>query len=1113
MSPPAPEAAPPPATRPAALEATPTLNTLIVGAIQIDQLDEAGPGDANLVVGPDRADGTASVDRPFGATGPFIDWDDLGDDLANHRHLDLDSPSGKDPTAFPRSTACVGEAQVLSKMDLTYLASANSTEYAYLGVQRAGNNGDAGYYWIFTRKPPLLNVGEAPCHADEAHMAFDISGPGPAGEGDVLVLGHFHPSGEPLVRVFLARESRDNVDAVAAINYLDTTLWVEDPTRVAAAAVNTTPTGPGAFGAAGVKTTPSGDLPEETFAEAALSIDTFTGDSVCGKSFYGTVITRSSGSGGTTPDLKDTSTPALFNFGTTTVTPTITPTCGTSVTVSAAVVAPDGEPAENPVCTWTFSNGTTFDGCDGTVDLGVAGDYTAQVTVTDGLIGCSTSSAELSFHVSSPISVSAALAPGCDGEVAFDATLSGVDPSAVDFAWTFSSDGGDHQTAAGASGTFVGAPGEMYLGEVVVTYLRDDGLTCEATAIDKTVPRPSLTAVANVGATCDLELTYGVTDVSGALGAVTCAWTFDGGGTSSACDGTLRVGGAGSYGGSVVLTDVVTGCTGAASAAPATLYDPIGVGATLDDGCDATVHYSGVVTGGYADGREIVWTFSPAGASPATSSALSGTFSGVALTTYTGVLKATDTRPDGLVCTGSDADTGVALAPLTIAPALSPRCVQAFDYAAGAITGTDGGALATPSCLWRFGDGTESTACAGTHETAPGTYTGYLTVTDPGTGCSVSGETDAVDVWAPLAASVVLSPETCTPSFGYAATVTGGSTAGVYYAWTFSPSDASPAASSAPSGVVDGSELTTYTAELVVTDLRPDLKGCVAKASATTDTVAITRATAALTPTCGQGFDYAVTSATGADGQPIAAPGCAWSFSDGKSESTCSGNHEVVEAAAGYGGTVVVTDPASGCTAAADGGSVDAWAPLEATAELTARCDEAFDFAGGARGGSPAGVSWSWTFAPDSAVPAASSAQSGTAGGVADVTYTGVLEIVDLRSDGPDCRATASDVATPRAPLAVSLTPSAASASCPGLASDAVVYDATPSGGSGSYTFTWLSPTDCAGSSCAYDPPDDVFCVTQTFQVVLSDDEGLCDPATSELETYRKLTQIDISDE
>ena len=1118
------ETSPPPAPEPASVVTvapltaadTVVLNGLIDASIQIDQLDETGPGDANLFVGADPADGTASVDRPFGASPPFIDWEDLGDDLANHRILDLDGPSGKDPTAFPRSNECVGPAQVLSKMDLTYIASANTTQYAYIGVQRAANNGDAGYYWIFTRKAPQLNTGEAPCRADEQRMVYDISGPDGDGQGDVLVLGHFHPSDGPLVQVFVATTSRDHVTAVDAINYLDTTLWQERTSAVAAAAVNTTPTAPGAFGAAGVKSITKGELDTELFAEAAIGLDTFTGGDLCGKTFFGTVVTRSSGSGGTTPDLKDTSAPALFNFGRTDVQPTITTACTSSVGLAVAVTGPNGRPIENPVCTWEFSNGVTFEGCDGSVDLGAAGDYTATVTVVDDLLGCTTTSAELSVTVHPPFSVTASLDPVCDGVIDYAATVSGADPAAVDFAWTFTSDAGDAQEATDASGSFVGAPAAAYTGDVVATFLRDDGLACEATASASTTAPAPLSATAHIGATCDLAYTYAVTGIVGGAdpAAVECAWTFDDGSTATGCDGSATVAGAGSYGGTVVLTDPATGCSGTATADAAILYPPLAVTADLTDGCDATVGYSGVVTGGYPGGRTVAWAFSPDSASPATSDQLAGVFSGAPLTAYTGSLTATDARPDGLVCTASDASEATALSPMDASPGLIPQCGQSFAFAAGAVTGPDGGTLAAATCHWSFDDGTTSDDCGGDHATAaPGRYAATLTVTDPATGCSAARGAGPVDVWAPLAASATLTPETCTPTFGYAATVSGGSTAGVSYAWTFAPDDASPAASDAASGTVDGAELTTYTAQLTVTDLRTDLAGCTANASGSAQTAAITRATAALSPTCDQAFGFAVTSATGADGEAIADPGCAWTFSDGGAAAVCAGQHAVAAPGAGFTGAVVVTDPASGCTAAVDGGAADAWASLGATADLSARCDEAFDFAGAATGGSPAGVDWAWTFSPDSAAPTTSSASSGTVTGVADVTYTGAATVTDRRADGVTCTASADDSATPRAPLAVNLVPAASAPSCPGMSSDGVTYDAVPTGGSGSYAFAWDGPAGCAGASCSFDPPDDAFCVTQTFQVTLSDDEGLCPAATSEVETYRKVTQIDVSDD
>ena len=43
-------------------------------------------------------------------------------------------------TSFPRSNECVGSSQVLSKMELTYVASANNEKYAYFAVQRSNVN-------------------------------------------------------------------------------------------------------------------------------------------------------------------------------------------------------------------------------------------------------------------------------------------------------------------------------------------------------------------------------------------------------------------------------------------------------------------------------------------------------------------------------------------------------------------------------------------------------------------------------------------------------------------------------------------------------------------------------------------------------------------------------------------------------------------------------------------------------------------------------------------------------------------------------------------------------------------------------------------------------------
>src|SRR5216683_699209 len=231
--------------------ATPVLNTFINKSIEIDQLGTGlSPDDANLFVGADPADGSASAQKPTGGPATFIDWNDLGGDLANHKLGD--ATTGKDPTSFPQSNECVGSSQVLSKMDLTYVGVANNATYAYFAVQRSNNNGDAGYYWLFTRKTPHLTFGQGPCKADQQQLLYDISGPSAGSVGDVLLGGHFHPNGTPLLRVFHATRDASNVTAVDAVDFTSS-LWLEDPSGVAAVAVNTTPTAPGSWGSDGVR--------------------------------------------------------------------------------------------------------------------------------------------------------------------------------------------------------------------------------------------------------------------------------------------------------------------------------------------------------------------------------------------------------------------------------------------------------------------------------------------------------------------------------------------------------------------------------------------------------------------------------------------------------------------------------------------------------------------------------------------------------------------------------------------------------------------------------------------------------------------------------------------
>ena len=479
------------ATSASALSAAPApaeMHTYIHEALQIDQLG-SGPGDANLHTGNDPADGSASANLPS-SSSTFVDWADLGSDLDNHRLLDLVDASGRDPSAFPGSNECVAAANVLSKMDLTWVGVANNAQYAYFGVQRSANNGDAGYYWVFTKKAPQRIRGEAPCAADKDRLVYDVTGPSGGAAGDVLITGHFKPGGAPLLDVYQATRDATHVPATAVVDFTST-LWRHLDSAASAVAVNTTITAPGPFGSAGVRSLVGDNLDTELFAEAAVPLSTFTGGASCGATYYGTVITRSSGAGGTSPDLKDLAGPALFNFGSVTLTATASPTCDLTLRYAlTSATGVDGEPIASPSCAWKV-DGADVAGtaCDGSIDVAAAGKHTAVVTVTDPVSKCSASYAPLPVTLYAPLSVDAKLTANCRSGFGWSATTSGGSGT-VTSAWAFSGAGTvTPSSSTNMSGTAaVDLTGTAYTGRIVVTDGRSDGLVCTANDDDVATP-------------------------------------------------------------------------------------------------------------------------------------------------------------------------------------------------------------------------------------------------------------------------------------------------------------------------------------------------------------------------------------------------------------------------------------------------------------------------------------------------------------------------------------------------------------------------------------------------------------------------------------------------
>ncbi|MBI4508568.1 MAG: hypothetical protein HY698_02955 [Deltaproteobacteria bacterium] len=660
--------------------AGPVLNTFITYSLQVDQLGSpTATGDSNLFLTSDPADGSPSVALPSGGPSDFLDWHELILDsatgipdperLANHRLADVHA--SKDKTAFPRSNECVGESSVLSKMDITYVASANNSKHAYFAVQRSANNGDAAYYWILTRREPRLAPG-GPCNLGEQRLMYDLSGPDSTtgATGDVLLVGHFHPNDTPLLRVYRAVADRAGLTAIQAIDFANTALWAPDPAAVAASAVNTTVTDPGALGAAGVVgLTTRGYLKPELFAEAAVPLSVFGGgSSLCGSTYYGSVITRSSGAGGTSPDLKDLAGPALFNFGTVSANASLTPTCGLDVAYRIDVATgANGQSMEAPGCLWQFDDGSTSTSCSG-IHAMSPGSHVASVTVTDPGFGCSVTVDVDGVEVYPPLSASATLGLACAGQFTYDAEATGGASGPVSFSWAFSGDSVPDPSSSTQKSGLVSVPqlGFPYSATIEVTQDRPDGLHCSASASATITPRDPVT-IAVLTPTCGLGVEYQVKSSTGTdgepLSTMRCSWAFDDGTTSTSCSGITELP-VGARTGNVTVTDPISGCTDTATQAVA-VVPPLQVTANLVENCQMQFGYQATVTGGSGDALFYDWAFAGGPTDATTSSASEGTVTVYrAGIPYQGTVRVTQLRTDGLACSAAATDTATPLAPL-----------------------------------------------------------------------------------------------------------------------------------------------------------------------------------------------------------------------------------------------------------------------------------------------------------------------------------------------------------------------------------------------------------------------------------------------------------------
>ncbi len=495
-----------------------TLNTFIGMAVglEIDQAgSEFGPN-ANLFVGNDPADDSASYQKPTvsGASG-YIDWQTLGSSssytLSNHRILDIFPGNGeKDPSSFPGNSSCVGAANNPSKDELLYVGAANNNSFLYLNVLRASNLGDMGYTWLFTKEKPVC----ANKNGCSSWLEYTLT------PGDVLLFGHFGTDGTQALAAYKYGKATVSLEVPAtdAINWgPDLGLWTFQANAVEAVAINTDKTRGGAWGTAGLKNPLDGNLNYEdhVFAEGAVKTSVFVGEggSVCGKSFWATVISKSSGTTAGGADVKDLIGPTKMNFGAVVGTADAVPNCNGTANLTAS--ATDGGTPPAPIsekCTWyevisgvkTAIPGLTPDQCDINNVPFSNGSHNLSVTITDtGNSGCSTTVDNIMVSTWGTPTITPSMTPNCSLEIEYSATTGSTSTGTVSVQWTF--DNGVTKPAVGASGKITGlTAGTLYTGTAEVTDVRPDGqggtITCKASNTASATPYspivPSLTPAA-----------------------------------------------------------------------------------------------------------------------------------------------------------------------------------------------------------------------------------------------------------------------------------------------------------------------------------------------------------------------------------------------------------------------------------------------------------------------------------------------------------------------------------------------------------------------------------------------------------------------------------------
>src|SRR6266567_3430837 len=452
------------------------------------------------------------------------------------------------------------------------------------------------------------------------------------------------------------------------------------------------------------------------------------------------------------------------------------------------------------ICSWTFGDGSSGNGCLTTHTYTSAGTFTASATSTDSL-GI-TATGNVSETVHPKLVVSASVNPGLTevGKLTgFTGTISGgVAP--ITCRWVF----GDGSSSNGCSSIHTYVASGSFTANVTAT----DGLGIIARGSVKVTVNPKLVVTAVSASPTPTEvskLTNFTGKVSGGVGTTTCSWDFGDGGTSGTCVAVYAYSTSGNF--TVVVTATDSLGVSAISSITANVKLKLAIVMVVIPN-PAEVGESSSFNGTASHGIGIPkcsWNFGD------------GTTDTGCLTVHsyaaTGTFKATVNATDGL---GVTVTTTVSV---TITPRLTVGAIASSNPTVGtavSFTAPTTGGVSPVSCSWTFGDGSSGLGCSIVHiYAAGGTFTATVNAID-GHNVTSTGSVTLV-----VALAVAISANPSSSEIGVPVTFTASADGGASYTFSWNFDDGTSQPGSITTHTFTSANL--YTVRLTVRDSNGDM--------------------------------------------------------------------------------------------------------------------------------------------------------------------------------------------------------------------------------------------------------------------------------------------------